>query len=89
MVAGGLVRYDDDGFRSVLPEGEEDPLHAVRVMSFAKAMMREARSIVMPTPGEPLKLRCGIHSGSVMSGSELAAHWWPMTVQVQHASSER
>lgn len=35
LVAGGLVAYDRDGYKSVL-EGSEDPLHAVRVMEFAK-----------------------------------------------------
>ena len=35
MVAGGLVAYDNDGYKSVIT-GEEDPLHAVRIMEFAK-----------------------------------------------------
>lgn len=35
MLAGGLVAYDDDGYKSVI-SGTEDPLHAVRVMEFAK-----------------------------------------------------
>ena len=35
MVAGGLVAHDDDGYKSVI-SGGEDPLHAVRVMEFAK-----------------------------------------------------
>ncbi len=36
LVCGGLVTYDEDGFLSVLPEGDVDPLHAVRVLAFAK-----------------------------------------------------
>ncbi len=39
LVAGGLVAYDRDGYKSVL-EGAEDPLHAVRVMEFAKVGRR-------------------------------------------------
>ncbi|PNH07565.1 Olfactory guanylyl cyclase GC-D [Tetrabaena socialis] len=35
MVAGGLVAYDNDGYKSVI-SGEEDPLHVVRAMEFAK-----------------------------------------------------
>ena len=35
MVAGGLIRRDEEGFPSV-HDGAVDPLHAVRVMSFAK-----------------------------------------------------
>ncbi len=49
MVAGGLVRYDADGYRSVLGGDEVDPLHAVRVMEFAKAMI-EVRPAGRPSP---------------------------------------
>ncbi|EFJ43889.1 guanylyl and adenylyl cyclase family member [Volvox carteri f. nagariensis] len=58
MVAGGLIRKDEEGFASVHGPGAVDPLHAVRVMSFAK----------LPNTGEPLKIRIGIHSGPVVSG---------------------
>ncbi|GFR43934.1 hypothetical protein Agub_g5072, partial [Astrephomene gubernaculifera] len=68
MVAGGLVRTDGEGNKSVIGEGSEDALHAVRVMSFAKAIMREAAAVVLPTSGEPVQLRIGLHSGPVMSG---------------------
>ncbi|KAG2431110.1 hypothetical protein HXX76_009640 [Chlamydomonas incerta] len=67
MVAGGLVAYDQDGYKSVIA-GEEDPLHAVRVMEFAKAMLRAAREVRMPHNGEPVRLRVGLHSGPVTSG---------------------
>ena len=67
MVAGGLVAYDDDGYKSVI-SGGEDPLHAVRVMEFAKAMMRAARDVRMPHTGEPVQMRIGLHSGPVTSG---------------------
>ncbi|KAG2433319.1 hypothetical protein HXX76_008385 [Chlamydomonas incerta] len=67
MVAGGLVAHDDDGYKSVISEGE-DPLHAVRVMEFAKAMLRASREVQLPHSGEPLEIRIGLHSGSVVSG---------------------
>ena len=61
MVAAGLVRYDDDGFRSVLGPEEVDALHAVRALSFAKAMLRAAQTITLPTTGQPLQMRVGLH----------------------------
>lgn len=39
MVAGGLVKKDADGFKAVMSNGV-DPLHAVRVMDFAKVRVR-------------------------------------------------
>ncbi|GLC45221.1 hypothetical protein PLESTM_001703800, partial [Pleodorina starrii] len=68
VVAGGLVRYDEDGLCTVLPEGEVDELHAVRVMEFAKAMLRASREVALPTTGEPVQVRLGLHSGPAMSG---------------------
>ena len=68
MVAGGLVQYDEDGFLSVLPPGETDPLHALRAFSFAKAMLEAAVSVRLPGSNEPLRIRVGLHSGPVMSG---------------------
>ncbi|KAG2492666.1 hypothetical protein HYH03_009081 [Edaphochlamys debaryana] len=67
MVAGGLVAYDDDGYKSVI-SGSEDALHAVRAMEFAKAMLRASRGVRMPHTGEPVQLRIGLHSGPVTSG---------------------
>ncbi|GLI63097.1 hypothetical protein VaNZ11_006001 [Volvox africanus] len=67
MVAGGLVAYDDDGYKSVI-SGTEDPLHAVRVMEFAKAMLRASQEVRMPHTGEPVQMRIGLHSGPVTSG---------------------
>ncbi|GIL86489.1 hypothetical protein Vretifemale_14796 [Volvox reticuliferus] len=68
VVAGGLVRYDSDGYCSVLPEGEVDELHAVRVMEFGKAMLRASKEVALPTTGEPVQMRLGLHSGPAMSG---------------------
>ncbi|GIL66146.1 hypothetical protein Vafri_19742, partial [Volvox africanus] len=67
MVAGGLVAYDEDGYKSVI-SGTEDPLHAVRTLEFAKAMLRVSREVHMPHTGEPVQLRVGLHSGPVTSG---------------------
>ncbi|KXZ51208.1 hypothetical protein GPECTOR_13g695 [Gonium pectorale] len=68
MAVGGLVSMDEEGFRAVRPEGTTDELHAVKVMSFAKAMQREVGRIRMPHDRQPLRLRVGLHSGPVMSG---------------------
>ncbi|KAG2495039.1 hypothetical protein HYH03_006971 [Edaphochlamys debaryana] len=67
MVAGGVVAFDDDGYKSVI-SGQEDPLHAVRVMEFAKAMLRTSRDVRMPHTGEPVMIRIGLHTGPVTSG---------------------
>ncbi|GLI62575.1 hypothetical protein VaNZ11_005249 [Volvox africanus] len=64
MAAGGLVAQDEEGWRTTITH---DNLHAVRVLTFAKAMLREARKVQMPTGG-PVLMRVGIHSGPVMSG---------------------
>lgn len=48
------------------PEPAED--HAERVCNFAIDMVRAASKVISPLDGEPLKIRCGLHSGSVMSG---------------------
>ncbi|GIL66094.1 hypothetical protein Vafri_19696 [Volvox africanus] len=68
VVAGGLVRYDSDGYCSVLPEGEVDELHAVRVMEFGKAMLRASKEVALPTTNQPVQMRLGLHSGPAMSG---------------------
>ncbi|GIL55273.1 hypothetical protein Vafri_10844 [Volvox africanus] len=69
VTAMGLsFRYDEDGLCTVLPEGEIDELHAVRVMEFAKAMLKASREVTLPTTGEPVQVRLGLHSGPAMSG---------------------
>ncbi|GFR46706.1 hypothetical protein Agub_g8326, partial [Astrephomene gubernaculifera] len=64
MVAGGLVAQDEEGWKTTITH---DQLHAVRVLAFAKAMLREARKVQLPTGG-PVLMRVGMHSGPVMSG---------------------
>ncbi|EFJ46871.1 guanylyl and adenylyl cyclase family member [Volvox carteri f. nagariensis] len=59
MVAGGLVAYDEDGYKSVI-SGAEDPLHA--------AILRVSRDVRLPHNGQPVQLRVGLHSGPVTSG---------------------
>lgn len=46
MAAGGLMKLDDDGCKAVMQA--PDPLHAVRSMDFAKALLAEARKVVLP-----------------------------------------
>ena len=58
MVAGGLVARDEDGYgRAVRGQGDVDPLHAMRVLAFARAMLEEAASVALPTTGESVKMR--------------------------------
>ncbi|KAG2425947.1 hypothetical protein HXX76_013320 [Chlamydomonas incerta] len=69
MVAGGLVARDEDGYgRAVRGQGDVDPLHAMRVVAFARAMLEEAANVLLPNTGEPVKMRVGIHSGPATSG---------------------
>ncbi|KAG2499614.1 hypothetical protein HYH03_002553 [Edaphochlamys debaryana] len=69
MVAGGLMARDEDGYgRAVRGEGNSDPLHAMRVVAFARAMLEEAAKVALPNTGEPVKLRVGMHSGPATSG---------------------
>jgi class 3 adenylate cyclase len=63
VVAGGLVSKAGCGSMAVR-EGC-DPLHSVKTVGFAKAMLREAAKVVLPTSGEPVKIRVGLHSGWV------------------------
>ena len=40
----------------------------MRIMQFAKAMLRESRPVLMPHNSEPVSLRIGIHTGPLVSG---------------------
>ena len=42
--------------------------NAVRIMQFAKAMLRESQPVLMPHNSEPVQLRIGIHTGPLVSG---------------------
>ncbi|KXZ53574.1 hypothetical protein GPECTOR_6g491 [Gonium pectorale] len=66
FVAGGLIAEDDDGMAVV--REERDPLHAHKVFTFAKAMLAAAREVRVPTSGEPVSIRIGMHTGPVVSG---------------------
>ncbi|PNH03287.1 Guanylate cyclase soluble subunit beta-2 [Tetrabaena socialis] len=57
LVAGGLVTgRDADGYgRAVRGQGDADPLHAMRVVSFARAMLKEAARERLPSTGEPVQ----------------------------------
>ncbi|EFJ42198.1 guanylyl and adenylyl cyclase family member, partial [Volvox carteri f. nagariensis] len=54
VVAGGLIREDEDGMAAVQGGGT--------------AMLVAASSVRLPTTGAPVKIRVGIHSGPVVSG---------------------
>ncbi|GIL52241.1 hypothetical protein Vafri_8168 [Volvox africanus] len=69
FVAGGLMREDEDGMTVVCDRSSKgDPLHTERVLAFAKAMLVAARQVVMPTSGQPVEVRVGLHTGPVVSG---------------------
>ncbi|KAG2499266.1 hypothetical protein HYH03_002844 [Edaphochlamys debaryana] len=68
VVAAGLIGQDADGMAAVQGGGEADPHQADRVFGFAQAMLRGAACVALPTTGEPVRIRVGIHSGAVVSG---------------------
>ncbi|KAG2454676.1 hypothetical protein HYH02_000515 [Chlamydomonas schloesseri] len=68
MAVGGLITVDGEGFKAVRGDGSEDDLHALKVLCFAKAMLREVALMTMPHNGQPLQLRVGLHSGPVTAG---------------------
>lgn len=59
---------DAEGFTTVRGPGSMDELHAAKVLAFAKAMLREAAGVRLPTSGQPVQMRIGLHSGPVTSG---------------------
>jgi len=69
IVVAGLIKEDQDGFVCVdeMDDGEVTS-NAVRIMQFAKAMLRESRPVLMPHNHEPVQLRIGIHTGPLVSG---------------------
>ncbi|KAG2434134.1 hypothetical protein HXX76_007861 [Chlamydomonas incerta] len=68
MVAGGLMKVDEETGAVTVRSDDVDPDHAYRTVQFAKAMLAVAQQVALPTTGEPVRLRVGIHSGSAMSG---------------------
>ncbi|KAG2499207.1 hypothetical protein HYH03_002788 [Edaphochlamys debaryana] len=68
VVAGGLIAEDADGMAAVQEGGPWDPRQADQVFTFGQAMLRAATAVTLPTTGEPVRIRVGIHSGAVVSG---------------------
>ncbi|PNH10352.1 Atrial natriuretic peptide receptor 2 [Tetrabaena socialis] len=67
VAAGGLMRVDEATGAVTVRSDDVDPLHAYRTVQFAKALLRAASHVSLPT-GDPVRLRVGIHSGPAMSG---------------------
>ncbi|GIL90012.1 hypothetical protein Vretifemale_17731 [Volvox reticuliferus] len=68
-VAGGLMARDEDGYgQAVRTREDADPLHATRVVAFARAMLGEAARVRLPNTGRKVQMRIGIHSGPATSG---------------------
>ena len=61
-----------EGSSGVFDEFAPEYLASIRntelLVGFAKAMVREARTMVKPKLKTPVELRIGIHTGNVMSG---------------------
>ncbi|KAL6761031.1 hypothetical protein V8C86DRAFT_2545790 [Haematococcus lacustris] len=69
IVVAGLLKEDQDGFVCVDDMNEDQVVNnALRIFQFAKAMLRESLSVVMPHNHEPVQLRIGIHTGPLVSG---------------------
>jgi class 3 adenylate cyclase len=66
VVAGGLVTKDTNGITHV--RQNTDALNALKIVQFAKAMLKECRNVKMPGTEKPVSIRIGIHTGPVMSG---------------------
>nr|UQK61950.1 soluble guanylate cyclase 3 [Choanoeca flexa] len=66
----GVYKVETVGDAYVVSCGAPDPAddHAERMCRFAIDMVRAASNVISPLDGEPLKIRCGLHSGAVMSG---------------------
>lgn len=66
-VAGSLMSIDEEGFLAL--ERHADALAgAEKVMAFAKAMLRCAKTVTMPHNGQPTQVRVGLHTGPVVTG---------------------
>ncbi len=66
VVAGGLMSKDDQG--TVTVREYSDKMNAIKVVKFAKAVVKEARKLYMPGTSVPVTLRIGIHTGPLVSG---------------------
>ncbi|MEW5302792.1 MAG: hypothetical protein WDW36_005540 [Sanguina aurantia] len=70
IVVAGLIRQDEDGFACTVEDDtkEQRLFHADMMMSFAKAMLKDSKKVLMPHNNEPVSLRVGIHCGPLVSG---------------------
>eukprot|EP00798_Chlamydomonas_sp_ICE-L_P026922 gene26922-4545_t len=68
IVSCGIMERDDnDGFVKVSTE-HDHPKSASQVLDFAKDMLRISKTVNMPHNNEPVIIRIGMHTGSVVSG---------------------
>lgn len=76
LVAGGLIGQDEEGFKALAPQGDDEDddrvqshaRAAISVLRFALDMLASAREVRLPHTGEPAQIRIGIHAGPVVSG---------------------
>ncbi|KAL6764589.1 adenylate and guanylate cyclase catalytic domain-containing protein [Haematococcus lacustris] len=68
VVVGGLMQKDAEGFVAINRQSIDREAHAMAVLDFALDMMSMASTVVMPHNQQPVVVRCGIHSGPIVSG---------------------
>ena len=78
MVAGGLMRKCSNSGAMTLAHptsAQESHMHAVKVVAFARAMLREAQKVLLPTTGKPLQIRRVFvwHLKTLYAGWEVAS----------------
>jgi class 3 adenylate cyclase len=57
-----------DAYMVVTGLPNPNPCHADAIAAFALDMMKAAAEVMSPVDNQPLKIRIGIHTGSVMAG---------------------
>ncbi|EGD80961.1 guanylyl cyclase a-subunit [Salpingoeca rosetta] len=66
----GVYKVETIGDAYMVASGlpETTPDHAERLCRFAIDMLRASREVLSPVDGAPIRMRIGMHSGSVMAG---------------------
>ncbi|GAX81550.1 hypothetical protein CEUSTIGMA_g8978.t1 [Chlamydomonas eustigma] len=70
IASAGITGSDADGsfFQTQTDNGDEVADCAIRVIEFAKDMLRCSKEVTMPHNGQPVSVRIGIHTGPCVSG---------------------
>jgi len=93
--ARSLQALKREGSSGVFHEFAPEYLASIRntelLVGFAKAMVREARTMVKPKLKTPVELRIGIHTGNVMSGliGKNPQPPFPLSLSLSHIRSKK